>query len=228
MPFEGFPRDVTRFFEGLRANNNKEWFSAHADDYERAVRIPALALISDLSVPLMDFDPPLKAEPKVNGSLRRINRDVRFSADKSPYQTHLHLIFWAGDHPNMSPGVHIIIGANGLGYGCGQWAFEPEGLARLRRAFELDDGAAFRSALASAEGVGARLDPPELRRVPAGFDPQSPVADLLKHKGFVVRTGDIAVPEALHDARGVDFVLDICRALNPVNRFLMENLRPGD
>lgn len=223
MAFDGFPREVTTFFEELRDNNSKEWFDAHSKEYDRAVRQPSLELISDLAAPLMDLDPPLKAEPRLNGSLRRINRDIRFSADKTPYQTYQHLIFWAGDHPNRSPGVHLIIGAKGFGFGSGQWALEADHLGRVRQAIVADKGKSLQRALDEAGSRGARISAPALKRVPAGFDPQSEVAELLKHKGFVVRADQERVPEEMFDSRGVDYVLELCRALNPVNGFLMRN-----
>ncbi|MCB1517003.1 MAG: DUF2461 domain-containing protein [Hyphomicrobiaceae bacterium] len=228
MAFEGFPREVTAFFRGLRDNNSKEWFDQHAAEYERVVRKPSLALISDLTAPLIDLDPPLKAEPRLNGSLRRINRDIRFSADKTPYQTYQHLIFWVGDHPNRSPGVHLIIGAKGFGFGSGQWALEAGQLGRVRQAIIADKGKSLQRALDEAASRGARISEPALKRVPAGFDPQSDVAEFLKHKGFVVRADQEQVPEEMYDSRGVDYVLELCRALNPVNAFLMQNAGEED
>ena len=69
---EGLPR----FLDELSRNNNKNWFDAHRDRYQQVYVAPALALIAAMAEPLAALDPPLTANPKVNGSLRRINRDV--------------------------------------------------------------------------------------------------------------------------------------------------------
>ena len=69
-------RDLPRFLRELSLNNNKDWFDAHRDRYQTSYVGPALALIAAMAEPLAALDPPLTASPKVNGSLRRINRDL--------------------------------------------------------------------------------------------------------------------------------------------------------
>src|SRR5436190_22539333 len=76
-PFLGFPREAISFFKDLHANNEREWFQAHKDVYERACREPMLDLMAELG-------------PQLGPSkISRINRDIRFSSDKSPYKTHI-------------------------------------------------------------------------------------------------------------------------------------------
>jgi uncharacterized protein (TIGR02453 family) len=100
--FEGFPRETLRFFEGLRANNTKEWFEAHRKDYEDHVKGPSGAFVIAMGAKLKEISPAIKAIPKVNQSLFRVNRDTRFSADKSPYKTNLGIWFWEGEKNGWS------------------------------------------------------------------------------------------------------------------------------
>ena len=80
-----FTAETLRFFKQLAAHNNKEWFEAHRDDYENNVREPMRDLVEELDVRFARFAPEIGGDPK--RSMFRINRDIRFSKDKSPYKT---------------------------------------------------------------------------------------------------------------------------------------------
>src|SRR5436309_15895072 len=84
MPFT--KRSLT-FFRQLARSNEKAWFEAHRTDYENEVRAPMRELIEDLDVRFARFAPEITGDPK--RSMFRINRDIRFSKDKSPYKTHV-------------------------------------------------------------------------------------------------------------------------------------------
>ncbi|MGR3344480.1 MAG: DUF2461 family protein, partial [Paracoccaceae bacterium] len=77
--FSGFARETFQFLSDLKQNNSKHWFEANRARYESAWKAPALDLIAALAARAAALDPPLKAEARLNGSLRRINRDGRFS-----------------------------------------------------------------------------------------------------------------------------------------------------
>ena len=96
MSFTGFPKETIRFLAGLHKNNNKVWFEGHREDYEAYFMEPAKAFVVAIAPRLCKLDPAINAEPRVNASILRINRDVRFSKDKSPYKDHLDLWFWTG------------------------------------------------------------------------------------------------------------------------------------
>lgn len=213
--------DLVSFLKELAGNNNKEWFEAHRARYHSAFVEPTLELIAALTGPLSRLDPPLAAEPKVNGSLRRINRDIRFAKDKRPYAPMLHLMFWAGDRPNQGPGIHLVVHADHFGFGGGHWAFEPDELERYRKAVTTRDGAkGLAAAIAKAETVGCVADAPHLARVPRGFTAEEPVATMLRRKGMVVRSPDLPIPEALFGPKAVDFCLSRIRPLMPLIAWL--------
>ncbi len=179
-------RETITFLQGLEANNSRNWFEAHRAEYERHWLGAGLDLIAALSAPCAEVG--LLAVPKLNASLRRIHRDVRFSRDKRPYEPRLHVILSAGLAFNRAPGVHLVIGPRGIGYGAGTYGLEPAALERFRRLVcEPAGRAGFEAVLARAEEVGAVLDPPDLARVPKGFE-AAPWDSYLRRKSVIVRT----------------------------------------
>ncbi len=215
-----FTAETFSFLKDLRDNNAKAWFDANRDRYEAHWKAPALAFIDEVSGEMAALDPPLKAEARLNGSLRRINRDVRFSKDKSPYAPRLHLVFWHGGHPNRSPGMHFVLDPDGVGCGAGQWGLEPTRLATLRDRI-VSDPSSLTRALDSAETVGCRLGDPDLMRLPKGYEATGRTAELLRYKGFVARTHDVRAPrDVLIGAAATDWAMAQTLALLPLIRWL--------
>ena len=121
MTYAGLPRETFSFLQNLRDNNSRDWFETHRADYEALWLNAGLDLIAALGPICEGMSPRLFAVPKLNQSLRRLNRDTRFSKDKSPYQPWLHIILSTGPAFNKVPGVHILLSPDGLGYGAGQY-----------------------------------------------------------------------------------------------------------
>lgn len=223
------PLDIKRiqaFLRQLDQHNEKAWFDAHKEEYKATIVEPVLDLINEMQDPLAALTPPLNAQPKINGSLRRIYRDTRFSKDKTPYNVHVHLVFWAGEHPTKSPGTHIALHQDGYGFGAGFWALDKDQLARMRAQIASDGGAKIAEAVAKVEKHDVKLAAPHLARVPRGFDADAPYADWLKYKGLVVRNERQPYDEALFDHRQKlrDHLVQICRHMAPLNRYLMEQV----
>lgn len=161
--FTGFPPDAIDFFEDLGANNNREWFQAHKDVYERACREPMLQLTSEL-------------EPRLGQArISRINRDIRFSGDKSPYKTHVA----AG-----IGGYYIHLSKAGLYVGTGIYKPDPPVLARLRSAIDRDaSGRKLRTIVTSLRRKGYEVETHErLAKAPRGYSTDHPRVDLLRMK----------------------------------------------
>lgn len=217
-----FTQSTFDFLADLDANNSKDWFDANRDRYEAHWRSPALGFIDQVSKAMGRLDPPLKAEARLNGSLRRINRDVRFSKDKSPYNARLHLIFWAGSHPNKSPGFHLVLTPTGVGYGAGTWALDKDMIDRYRaRIMDDQDRGDLEQALSEAQAIGCHMGDPDLARVPSGYDAEGRVADLLRYKTLVARTHDEQPgPEFVTDPGGVERVVDLAKRLSRFNAWV--------
>lgn len=224
--FTGFPPETFAFLTGLAAHNEKDWFEDHRADYQAHVLDPSLAFIAAMGAPLARIDPAYQAVPKLNGSFRRLNRDVRFSKDKTPYDPRIHLVFWLGDHPNRSPGIHLVLHADGLGFGAGAWAWPPEVLQTFRAAMdETDARETLIKAIGTAAEVGATLTEPALKKVPKGWAPDHPAADLLRRKGLVVRTRErLPYPPEVGGPEFVSSCESLCRGLHPINNWLIDKL----
>lgn len=183
------PKALPSYLADLHAHNARDWFEAHRESYETLWLRPALDLAAALSGPAAALG--LTAVPKLNASVRRINRDVRFSTDKAPYHTRLHLILSTGPTFNKGPGVHLIVSERGFGFGAGHYGIPPDALARIRAAFcEPEEREAFLRLLARVAGQGAELTPPDLAKVPKGLPSGADWDHLLCRKHLVARTPD--------------------------------------
>ena len=227
MPdFTGFPAATFDFLNGLKANNTREWFQDNRGDYDAYVLGPSLAFIAAMAEPLADIAPGYVAEPKLNGSFRRLNRDVRFSNDKTPYAPRIHMIFWSGDHPNKAPAFHLVLHSDSYGYGAGQWQWDPAMLERYRELVtDRDARIALEDALAQASAVGCQRDEPALKRPAGGVAADDPAAMHLRHKALVVRTlTNPALPAEIGSGDIVGHVTELAKAVSPVNLWLKDRL----
>lgn len=89
--FQGFPNESFLFFEELARNNQKTWFDANRARYDQHVVGAFRGLLEALSPGLLKLTPHFEVGGKTNGSFSRINRDIRFSKDKSPYKSNYYL-----------------------------------------------------------------------------------------------------------------------------------------
>lgn len=184
--FTGFADANARFFRALAKNQNRDWFLAHKDEYERGWLQPMKDLLTEVRFTLERGYPCELGEPKVF----RIHRDTRFSNDKSPYKTQVAgYVPVAGPRGPMGGPVAMYLHLGTETYvGAGNWVMEPAELARFRAAV-LDDrrGGALAKLLAKLEKADFTAGAREaLKKVPRGFDPEHPRAELLKLKGLVV------------------------------------------
>lgn len=212
--FPGFPPELPAFLHQLKLNNEKAWFEARRQDYERLCVEPSLAFIDAMGPEVAAFDPPHKAVAKTNGSFRRIYRDTRFSKDKTPYRTYLHLVFWTGAHPNRSPGIHVVLSPGGFGIGAGQWGFDKATLVRYRQAVsDRESFGALIKAVERAREAGCHLDKPALKRLPKGFAAEGEAAEFLRQTGIVVRNRNEDYPDGFF---GPDCCAIVARRMRPL------------
>ena len=129
--FQGYSNETFEFFMAIRFNNNRAFFQENRDWYLRAVREPSLALAQDLNALIEEIDPDMERRP--HRALSRINRDVRFSKDKSPYRDHVWMAFRrpSADRGGM-PGLYFQLEAEGGEYGMGFYHENREILDALR------------------------------------------------------------------------------------------------
>jgi len=195
-PFAGFSREALQFLADLAVNNERTWFQPRKAEYERLLRDPLAALCSALAERFADRKLPLQAD--ASRSPFRIYRDVRFSADKSPYKTHVAASFpWTGEGGGVGAYFHLQPGE--VFAGGGMWHPVPSQLAGWRSAVDSrpDD---VRAILADPEFVRifGQVNGDRLKRVPPGFAADHPGAELLKLKdvtfGRHLSDADVASP----------------------------------
>ena len=116
--FEGYSNETFEFFMAIRFNNNRPFFLENRDWYLRAVREPSLALAQALAPTVEDLDPDLERRP--HRVVSRINRDIRFARDKSPYRDYIWLAFRRpGEERGTTLGVYFDLNDSGASYGMG-------------------------------------------------------------------------------------------------------------
>ena len=179
-PFRGFSRGSIDFLAELAAHNDRSWFQPRKGDYEHLLKEPLEALCVALEERFQARRLPLQADPV--HSPFRIYRDVRFSADKSPYKTHVAASFpWTGEGGGVGGYFHM--GPGEIMAGGGMWHPDPAALTAWRRAVDKDPNLV-RAALESPAFVATygQVEGDHLKRAPSGFPQDHPRAELLRLK----------------------------------------------
>lgn len=180
MGFPGYPAEALEFLAGLAAHNEKSWLEPRKKVYERSVKAPTVALVEALNEALGRFAPEYRV-PDPTKAVPRLNRDVRFSNDKSPYKTEVGVVFpRAGGEKQDVAGFYLSLAAKGVTVLGGAYMPGPPQLRALREAFATRGGE-FR-ALVNAPRLRAamgELQGERLKGAPRGYPKDHPAADLL-------------------------------------------------
>ena len=142
--FNGFPKDFFKFFNELKKNNTRDWFTANKPRYHESVVQPMGEYIVSIAPYLERISSFYKADPKPhNGSMFRIYRDTRFSKDKTPYKTHAacHFRHKAGRDAH-APGFYLHIETDRISIGGGIWRPPSKQLGQIRE-FIVDNPSAW-------------------------------------------------------------------------------------
>ncbi len=210
------------FLRELGENNDRGWFKDHQADYERYVREPALDFINDFAGPLAGISSHFVADTrKVGGSLFRIQRDTRFSKDKTPYKTNTGMQFrhaMAADA--HAPGFYLHLEPGECFMGVGLWRPETKLAYRIREGIA-DDPAAWERVTSGKRFTDVfHLTGDSLVRPPKGFDEKHPLIDDLKRKDFIASTR-LTQKQVTSDHFMRDFT-DYSKRAAPFMKFLCE------
>jgi uncharacterized protein (TIGR02453 family) len=197
--------DAQAFYPQLAKNNTRDWWADHRRTYDDRLEPGALALLDDLVAPLYAL-----AGAPIKPKLFRPHRDVRFSKDKTPYNTHLHMMWQVQSSAPQNPIFFFGIGTDYISAGAGLMGFEKPMLTNWRDMFDLDTDRML-GIFAGLEDAGFSFREPALKRVPPPYEKDHPVATFLRMKGIV------ASCEVAHDAP----LLPIFTALWPLNELLI-------
>jgi len=185
--FTHFEPSLMQFLRDLAANNDREWFNAHKQDYEDKVRTPALAFIEAMEPWIRMVSPHYEASAKkVGGSLMRVYKDVRFSKDKAPFKTNVGIQFRHEVGKDVhAPGFYLHIEPQEIFLGVGTWHPDPLALKAIREHIEAKPGP-YQDAIEHApfKEIYAMAGD-SLIRPPKGYDANHPLIDEIKRKDFI-------------------------------------------
>ncbi|MCB9034324.1 MAG: DUF2461 domain-containing protein [Chitinophagales bacterium] len=206
------------FLNELKQNNNKEWFQSNKKRYD-AIKVELLAFLQDWINELAKIDTQYASiDPKK--CMFRINRDVRFSNDKSPYKTNIGLYVVKGGKNSENGGFYLHIEPNNCFFGGGKYDPSPENLANIRQ--EIDyNFAEFKSILNAKEFKKYFVNLSEenkLKRKPKDYEDSNPAIEFLKLKNFVAMSS--ISDEMITDKKLLSEIVKRSNALQPLVAFL--------
>ena len=217
-----FSPDLFAFLRDLAANNDRAWFNENKARYEASVRQPALDFITDFVEPLETLSPYFVADSRtVGGSLFRIQRDTRFSKDKTPYKLNTGMQFRHERAKDAhAPGYYVHLQPRECLIGAGLWMPEPK-VAQQIRVHIAEHPDEWLAATRSAPFTDHfSLAGESLKRPPRGIDvdPDDPLMEDLKRKSFVA-TGPLTQGDVTK-ADFADLLLERFRAAGPMMQLL--------
>lgn len=194
-----FSPETLKFLRTLKQNNSRDWFNDNKTWYETAWKAPANAFIE-----AMCFRLRTQTDTEHSAKLFRIHRDIRFSKDKTPYNSHLHILL---RREGSKAGLFFGLQTDRLVLGAGKMGFDKAQLNAYRDAVAGPSGDTLASALNTLLEQGGRMNEPDLARVPKPFDKTHAHAELLRRKTLTIWQ-DIADP---HTVERSDLI-EICMA----------------
>jgi len=213
---------LVKFLSSLKKNNNKEWFDKNRKEYE-VLRKDWIGFVGGLIKSVGAFDKDvMELDPKK--CIFRINRDIRFSADKSPYKTNFgaslsksgEKMDFCGYYLHVQPGEVFLAG--------GSYMPMPEQLQRIRQEidYNLDEFKKIVSDKNFKKQFG-QLSGDKLQRPPKGYDAENPAVEFLKHKGFLAyQKFD---EKKLYEKDFEKYCSQVFKAMLPLNEFLNRAVR---
>lgn len=215
-------KEYAKFFLELNQNNNKEWFHANKKTYEIQVKKPFLDLLESLIPKVESLDPNISMNPK--DALFRINKDIRFSKDKSPYNTLMKAGFSPGGKRSTLPGFYLGIGAKTVHAGGGLFNVDTTQLKQVRTAISnhTDEFIAilkqpqFKSTFGGLQGEQAK-------RLDKSFQKTQELTPYIANKQFFAMT-EFSMDKIIDNAHADDLIFTYFQAIQPLNEFLKKSL----
>ena len=219
--FPGFPAEGLAFFAALQRNNRREWFQPRKAIFETQLKQPMRELVGAVNTAMTRFAPDYVTDP--DKAIYRIYRDTRFSKDKTPYKDHIAASFSRrGD--KAGAGYYFAVSHKEVAIGGGLYMPEAETLLAIReRLAERHQEFRKIAAAPAVRRLFVEVQGERLTRVPKGYAPNHPAADLLRLKQYLLY---VELPPALATTPAVyTEVVRHFRAITPFVEFLNAPLR---
>lgn len=220
-----FPKRTSAYLNKLSKNNNREWFEANRDLYNSDFLEPAVQFVFEMGDKLQDIDPDIVAIPKVDKSIFRLHRDVRFSKDKTPYKTNAGLYFWNGKVKKMeASGFYFHLEPKLFGVGLGIYMFPTHLLKKYRDVVSNSTSAKeLHQIVRTLEKKGFSIGGKKYKKTPKGYDPNT------QYPGYLLFDGIYAWFESdnikfISDGKAVNTIFKIFKDMLPLHKWLIKNL----
>jgi uncharacterized protein (TIGR02453 family) len=206
--------ELFRFLKDLRRHNDRDWFNVSKERYLTRVRDPLCAFVTAIAPKLRAISPHIVADARPSGgSLLRIHRDIRFTADKKPYKTNAGLFFGLGAKGGEAPGYYLHLEPGQVFMAAGMWRPSADALRTIRESI-VKDPQGWKRARRSGLSHGSST----LKRPPRGFDPDHPLIEDLKRTSFTV--GEEFTEQQACSPEFPTLFVRACRREAPLMRFL--------
>ena len=223
---KNFPKRTAGYLNKLSRNNNREWFEANRNIYNSNFLEPLIYFVEEMGEKLLKLDPEITAIPKIDKSIFRLHRDWRFSKNKEPYKTNAGILFWNGKAKKMeSSSFYFHVEPKMFGVGVGMYII-PKHLLKPYRDAVADPvtGKELNRVVKKIEKNGLyKVSGKNYKRIPKGYDPDSPYADYLLHDGLFGWYESKNAKE-LYDGNAVDLIYKTFKDMLPLHQWLVKYL----
>lgn len=213
-----FTEDFVAFFKELASDNHKEWFHAHKKRYETSVKKPFEVFLGDLITEIQKYDSTVQIEPK--DCVLRINRDIRFSKDKSPYNLHYTAFVSKGGRKDKSiPGIFLRFSPEMVGIMGGCFGPSKEQLEKIRKTIS-NDPKEFRKLLENKDFVQkfGEIKGDTMKRIPKEWKSAHKIEPLIAHKQFYFVAEES--PNLITSESLIAELMGYWKIMQPLNKYL--------
>ena len=222
-----FPQSTIKFLTALSKNNTKEWFEKNRPRFDFEFLQPAIQFVIDLGEKLFELSPNIFAIPKIDKSIFRLHRDVRFSKNKAPFKTNLGLYFWEGKGKKMEcSGYYFHIEPTLFFLGAGMYVFTKDQLRKYRELVSNPaEGKELNEIISKLlKNKKFQLGGKTYKKTPRGFDPDYKYNNLLLHSGLYIYY-ESKVFNELTKKDPAEFSFKIFKELSPIHNWLLKNMQ---
>ncbi|MGH7885365.1 MAG: TIGR02453 family protein, partial [Thermodesulfobacteriota bacterium] len=194
--------------------------------FDDHVMLPASLFVKEAGKRLRTISPDIVADPRRDKSIFRINKDTRFSKDKTPYKTHLGIYFWEGEEKKLEcPGFYFQCDSKNIMFGVGMYMFSNINLKKYRDAVvDKKLGGELNQIIKKITiNEDYQLGWAKYKKVPSGYDKDHPNANLLLYSGigFIIEK---KIPKEFYSEHFLDYSFKIFNDLSPIHFWLMKVL----
>ncbi len=229
--FSGFSKETFKFLKDLEKNNDKHWFERNRDVFDKYLMEPAEKFVVEMGDRLKSIAPKIVADPRRDRSIFRMNRDTRFSNDKTPYKTHVGIFLWEGPRKKMeNSGFYLHFNKSKMFVGVGLHIFPKPLLEAYRESVVHPKyGTQMLTAIKKAsKNSSYKIGWKHFKKVPRGYDRHHPNADWLLYDGLGLYY-ESSLPKEIYSTGFINHCFKLFNDMLPVHKWLTGlNLRVGN